>query len=319
MREKTLAISLGDIRGIGPEITLKALVHELSLKDGWRYIVYGDLDFLRNLNEKLCLGCSLESSQITVRDTAGAAEFQEPALRAVSWLKGAAAACMANEADAMVTAPVNKEEIILAGYHHFTGQTEYLSELARTQDTAMMLMGQADGGGPWLRIVLATTHVRVSALAKMLSVERVERAIRRAADACRLLRIPRSRIGVSAFNPHAGEGGKMGDEEQRLILPAIEICRKSGIEAEGPIPADAILRQAWKGEFDVIVSMYHDQALPALKMVAFDTGINWTLGLPFIRVSPDHGTAFNIAERGIASSRSMICAIEQAKLLCKKD
>ena len=153
----------------------------------------------------------------------------------------------------------------------------------------------------------------------MLSVERVERAIRRAADACRLLRIPRSRIGVSAFNPHAGEGGKMGDEEQRLILPAIEICRKSGIEAEGPIPADAILRQAWKGEFDVIVSMYHDQALPALKMVAFDTGINWTLGLPFIRVSPDHGTAFNIAERGIASSRSMICAIEQAKLLCKKD
>lgn len=311
MNQKRLAISLGDVRGVGPEITLKALHQEMQKQDGWDYVVYGDRSLLDKLNRDLKIGCP---SSLTVHSSFSRNSMEAPALAAVHWLRQAAAACMAGIANGMVTAPVSKEAIIQAGYESFTGQTEFLSELAGTNDTAMMLLGQSEYGN-WLRIVLATTHVRISLLANSLTQEKVSKAIGRAADACKLLGLPQARIGVSGFNPHAGEGGKMGDEEQRIIIPAIEIAHQRGIDAVGPIPADALLRKAWMGEFDVVVSMYHDQALPALKMVAFNTGINWTVGLPFVRVSPDHGTAFDIAGKGIASEASMLAAIQLAKKL----
>lgn len=314
---KNIAITLGDTRGVGPEITLKALTQELAKNDGRGYTIYGRADILRQVNEQLKIGCPLD--RVTISDTVEG-DGTNPALNAVRWLKEAALACMKGEADGIVTAPVSKEEIIRAGHHHFIGQTEFLSELAGVPDTVMMLLGTNDDpgssrNGQWLRIALATTHVRLSKVAESLDQIKVENAIRRAAEACALQKLPRACIGVSGLNPHSGEGGKMGDEEQRVITPAIRHCRLMGMDVTGPIPADAILRKAWMNEFDAVVSMYHDQALPALKMVAFDTGINWTLGLPFIRVSPDHGTAFDIAGKGIASPRSMLAAINLLKQL----
>ncbi len=311
MQKKTLAISMGDIRGIGAEITLKALALETQKQDGWDYVIYGDAAYFAKLSRDLQIPCP---ATVRVCSDFSKSAYEVPALAAVHWLREAAAACLAGTAQAMVTAPVSKEEIIQAGYTKFVGQTEYLSEMADTSDTAMMLLGKSENGN-WLRIVLATTHVRILRLAETLTQKKVFQAIRRAADACHLLGLARAKIGVRGLNPHAGEGGKMGDEEQRIIIPAIQAAKDRGMDVEGPIPGDAILRRAYTGDYDVVVSMYHDQALPALKMVAFDTGVNWTVGLPFIRVSPDHGTAFDIAGKGIAVPTSMKTAIEMAKRL----
>lgn len=232
-------------------------------------------------------------------------------------MRNGAGRCLRRELDALVTAPVNKESIIRAGHKNFVGQTEFLSGLANAKRTAMMLLGH-DEHGRWLRVALATIHISIKSVPRKLTPEKITLAIELAAQACRDLGLPRAKIAVCGLNPHAGEGGEFGDEEIKVITPTVLAAQKRGLDVVGPLSGDTVFHYALRGDFDAVVAMYHDQGLAPLKAVAFDTGVNWTLGLPFIRTSPDHGTAYDIAGKGIANPSSMIAAIRLAKQLAKK-
>jgi 4-hydroxythreonine-4-phosphate dehydrogenase len=324
-----IAITLGDVTGVGPEVTLKALAAEAAVDES-RYLLIGDSGSVQRLNQELALKLPLQT--FTDWDAPGRYFLLNPpteplpaglapgapaaAHAAVASLKEGAQRCLRGELDAMVTAPVHKANIIRAGYK-FVGQTELLSEIAATSRTAMMLLGQ-DASGRWLRVALVTIHVPLKRVAELITPERITLAIELAAQACRDLGLPRARVGVCGLNPHAGESGEIGDEEQKLITPTIHAAQQRGLDVIGPMSGDTIFHHALQGEFDAVVAMYHDQGLAPLKAVAFDTGVNWTLGLPFIRTSPDHGTAYDIAGRGIANPSSMIAAIKLAKQLAVK-
>ena len=325
-----IGISLGDVTGIGPEVTLKALAADHGADDTC-YLIIGDLQLLSDLRRQLSL--DLELRPFVDQSAPGRVFVHNPlkeplpsglrpgdggaARAAIAWLKDAGERCLRGELDGMVTAPVNKESIVRAG-HVFVGQTEYLSQLAGAKRTAMMLLGQ-DDRGRWLRVTLATTHVPIKLLAERLTREKVELAIELAAQSCRELGLQRARVGVCGLNPHAGEGGAMGTEEQTTIGPAVEAMRGKNIDAVGPMSADALFHYAYRGDYDVVVAMYHDQGLAPLKMVAFEQGVNWTVGLPFIRTSPDHGTGYDIAGKGTASPTSMLAAMSLAKQLARKN
>lgn len=324
-----IGISLGDPAGIGPEVTLKALAAELAGDSKASYLVIGDASICQRLNEALGLGleiCPYSSAnpgqaigRVCLLDPGCALpEKLDPesaltARAAVAWLREAATRCLSGELAAMVTAPVNKHAIVRAGIP-FIGQTEMLSEMAGTARTAMMLLGQ-DNAGRWLRVTLATTHLALRRVPDAITPAKLALALDLAAQSCRELGLSRARIGVCGLNPHAGEGGEFGSEEAEIISPAIAAARERGLDAVGPLPGDTAFHQALRGDFDVVVAMYHDQGLGPLKTVAFDTGVNWTLGLPFIRTSPDHGTAYDIAGRGIANPSSMISALRLARQL----
>ena len=330
-KERLIAIALGDAGGIGPEVALKAVAAELPADD-WRYLLIGDVALIRALNEQLGLKLDIRpaaeakpSDRITVFNPLPLAvphsalrtpHSPEAARAAIAWLKHGAELCLRGEATALVTAPVNKESIIDSGEHDFVGQTEMLSALAKTDRTAMMLLG-CDDRQRWLRVALATIHVPIAKVARSLTREKIELAIELAAKACRDLGLPRARVAVCGLNPHAGEGGKIGDEEITTILPAVEAARSRGFDVVGPLAADTLFHYAYRGDFDAVVAMYHDQGLVPLKMIGFDTGVNWTLGLPFIRTSPDHGTAYDIAGKGVANPSSMIAAVRLAKKLVR--
>src|SRR6478609_7294645 len=323
-----IGISLGDATGVGPEVTLKALAAELP-QDNSRYLLIGDPGLVQRLSRKLNLDLPIAPFspanpiariQIT-NPLAGPLPLELPAgspaaaQAAVAWLQDGGARCLRGELDALVTAPVNKEAIVRAG-HKFVGQTEFLSDLAGTKRTAMMLLG-TDDRGRWLRVALATVHIAIKSVPEKLTPEKIQLAIELAAQSCRDLGLPRARIGVCGLNPHAGEGGEFGDEEITTISPTVQTMQQRGFDVVGPLSGDTVFHYALKGEFDAVVAMYHDQGLAPLKAVAFDSGINWTLGLPFIRTSPDHGTAYDIAGQGIASPSSMIAAIRLAKQLAR--
>ena len=319
---------MGDVTGIGPEVTLKAVAAEAQTDDT-RYLVIGDAAHARRLNEQL--GLKLPLQNYTTKDAPGQFFLCQPlpdslpehlmegspaaARAAVTWVREGAERCLRQEFDALVTAPVNKEAIVRAG-QAFVGQTEFLSQLAGTSRTAMMLLGQ-DDRGRWLRVALATTHLPLKLVSDHLTQSKIEMVIELAAQACRDLALPRARVAVCGLNPHAGEGGNMGTEEQTIIGPAVGAARRRQIDVVGPLSADALFYHAFKGEYDAVVAMYHDQGLVPLKMIGFETGVNWTLGLPFIRTSPDHGTAYNIAGQGIANPSSMLAAIRLAKQLAR--
>jgi 4-hydroxythreonine-4-phosphate dehydrogenase len=323
-----VGISLGDVTGISPEVVLKAIAAEAA-NDGTRYLLIGDTVYVDQFNQKLGLKLPLKkfSSYADVGRFFITNPFSEPfpenltagspiaARASVVWLRDGAERCLNRELDALITAPVNKESIIRAG-HKFVGQTEFLSGLANTNRTAMMLLGH-DERGRWLRVALATIHIPLKTVAEKLTPGKITLAIELAAQACRDLQLPRARVAVCGLNPHAGEGGEFGDEEIKVITPTILAAQKRGLNVVGPLSGDTVFHFALRGDFDVVVAMYHDQGLAPLKAVAFDTGVNWTLGLPFIRTSPDHGTAYDIAGKGIADPSSMISAIQLAKQLAK--
>jgi 4-hydroxythreonine-4-phosphate dehydrogenase len=208
----------------------------------------------------------------------------------------------------MVTGPITKNLIQQAGYA-FAGQTELLAHCAQSERFAMML-----AGGP-LRVALVTTHLPLARVADAITTRKIRDTIELSADLCRQLGIPTPRIGVAGLNPHAGEGGLLGCEEERVIRPAVQECNGAGIDASGPWPADTLFYRAYHGGYDAVVAMYHDQGLAPLKMIAFDSGVNLTLGLPFVRTSPDHGTAHDIAGQDKARPDSMIAAINLAAKL----
>jgi 4-hydroxythreonine-4-phosphate dehydrogenase len=243
-----------------------------------------------------------------VSATAGNAAFEA--------VKRAIELALAGSIDAVVTAPINKEALQLAG-HRFPGHTEIFAHYTKTPDYTMML---AEGD---LRVVHVSTHVSLLEACRAVTRDRVLKVIELANVACRQLGIDRPRIGVAGLNPHAGDGGLFGDEEQRHIIPAVEAARATGITVEGPLPADTLFAKALGGAFDICVAMYHDQGHIPVKMKGFRfdgasgkwesvSGINVSLGLPIIRTSVDHGTAFDQAGKGTASEMSLLNAIDYA-------
>lgn len=323
-----IGIALGDVTGIGPEVTLKALQVLLGRREPapWPgYLILGDVGWLERANQSIRLplrpfttfdapgGVFVLDPRTTALPAEMAPGAASAAQAALDWLRAGAERCLRGELQALVTAPVSKAAIIRSGTP-FVGQTEFLSGLAGTDRTVMMLLGE-DDHGRWLRVALATTHVPIRQLADAVTRDKVGLAIARAAEACRDLGLPRSRVGVCGLNPHAGEGGELGREDIDVVTPAVEAARARGLDAHGPFAADTLFHQTWLGEYDAVVAMYHDQGLAPLKLVAFDSGVNWTLGLPFIRTSPDHGTAYDLAGKGVARPNSMVAAIRLATRL----
>jgi 4-hydroxythreonine-4-phosphate dehydrogenase len=324
-----IGISIGDVTGIGPEVTLKALAVEAK-SDDVRYLLIGDSEHVRRVDEQL--GLKLPLRDVGEDTAAGRIFLCHPlpetlppellagspaaARAALAWVKEGAERCLRHELDALVTAPVNKHAIVQAG-HAFVGQTEFLSQLAGTSRTAMMLLGH-DDRERWLRVALATTHVPLKLVSGQLTREKILQVIELTARACVDLGLPRARIAVCGVNPHAGEGGELGDEETTTIAPAVLAAQRQRIDVVGPLSADVLFYHALKGDYDAVVAMYHDQGLAPLKMICFETGVNWTLGLPFIRTSPDHGTAYDIAGLGKADPSSMLAAIRLAKQLARR-
>jgi 4-hydroxythreonine-4-phosphate dehydrogenase len=325
-----LAIALGDVTGIGPEVTIKALSAEADADDT-RYVILGDPAQLET--QKRHLGLTLELQPYSGPLSSGRHFIHRSALSdplpeglpcgapsaaraALTWLTEGCKLCLRGEASALVTAPLSKEAIVRAG-HPFVGQTELLAELAGAPEPIMMLLGQ-DDRERWLRVALTTTHLALRLVPEAITPHKVGRAIERAAQACRDLGLPRARIAVCGLNPHAGEGGQFGDEDQRIIAPAVRALRQSGLDVAGPLSADTVFYQTLGGHYDAVVAQYHDQGLGPLKTVAFEHGVNWTLGLPFIRTSPDHGTGYDIAGQGVANPASMIAAIRLAKQLARR-
>ncbi len=225
---------------------------------------------------------------------------------AVRYIRAAVAAAKAGRVRGIVTGPISKHALRLAG-HPWPGHTEMLAEAFAAPEVAMMFVG----GG--LRVVLATIHVALAEAVRRLTPERIVRAARLAHAALRRwFGLEAPRIGVCGLNPHAGEAGRFGDEEARIVVPALERLRAEGIRAEGPLPPDTAFYLARRGAVDLVVALYHDQGLIAVKTLAFEEAVNVTLGLPIVRTSVDHGTAFDIAGRGEADPRSLMAAVRLA-------
>ncbi|MBL7011739.1 MAG: 4-hydroxythreonine-4-phosphate dehydrogenase PdxA [Kiritimatiellales bacterium] len=320
MKDKIrIGLTCGDINGIGPEIVLKAASSEVwrarhSLGDGGK----NDVEFTFIGPEKLFPGSNGSGEPgravwnvATERPPEPGAITAEASMTAVAAIERGVQGCLAGELDAIVTAPICKEGLQLAGIP-WTGHTEMIASMTGCKRYGMMLMGKG------LRVMLATRHLPLRDVADALTQDAVLEAIELTGEALGQLGVENGRIGVCGLNPHAGDGGALGSEEADLIVPAIEAARAGGLNAIGPVPADVIFYQALQGSFDAVVAMYHDQGLGPLKMHAFDCGVNWTVGLPIIRTSPDHGTAFNIAGQDKADSGSMIAAIETAIALAKR-
>ncbi len=325
-----IGITLGDPTGIGPEVALKAVARVMGDDELTRYVLIGDAGITEYYAGLLGVDASLPkwtdrtevASRLYVLSPEGALSRDLPpghpaaAQAAVSWLRVGAERCLSGELAALVTAPVNKESIIRSG-QPFVGQTEFLADLCGCDRFAMMLLGH-DERDRWLRVALATTHLPLKAVATALRSAGIQQTIELVSEACGLLGLPRARVGVCGLNPHAGEGGLLGREELEIIAPAVVAAQSLGLDVRGPAAADTLFQQVFRGDYDAVVAMYHDQGLVPLKMVAFATGVNWTLGLPIIRTSPDHGTAYDLAGQGRADESSMVTAIRLARQLANQ-
>lgn len=313
MNPVRIGITCGDVNGIGPEIARKAVASKVW-KDNVEFIQIGPEKLFSNTwkNNGVKAQPSSNHWNIPFNEVPNPGKITAAASQtAVAAIERAVRGCLDGELDAMVTAPICKEGLKLAGIH-WPGHTEMIAELTGCKRYGMMLMGKG------LRVMLATRHLPLRDVAAALTRENILEAIELTGEALDRLGIANGRIGVCGLNPHAGDGGALGDEETVMITPAIEAARAKGFNAIGPVPADVIFFQTLEGRFDAVVAMYHDQGLGPLKMHAFDCGVNWTVGLPIIRTSPDHGTAFDIAGKNIANPDSMIAAIETAVALAKR-
>ncbi|MCF7848042.1 MAG: 4-hydroxythreonine-4-phosphate dehydrogenase PdxA [Kiritimatiellales bacterium] len=309
---KKIGITIGDINGIGPEVALKA-VYRCRWPAGVRFVFIGPAGIIAAQAAALKLPDpgNPRSKRSKVWNVESKAKWQPGKIRtdasriAERAIRRAVEGCLSGELDAMVTAPICKEGFHKAGIH-VPGHTEFLAELTRTKNFGMMLMG----GG--LRVMLVTRHIPISEVPAALTRKNIREHIELTGEALKLFGLKNGRIGVCGLNPHAGDGGVLGREEIELINPAIRAARKKGFNVFDAVPADTIFFQALEKQYDAVVAMYHDQGLGPLKMIGFDEGINITLGLPIIRTSPDHGTAFGIAGKNQASPKSMQNAIALA-------
>lgn len=326
MANNTIAVTMGDPAGIGPEIIIKALSEgELA---GTPAVVVGCLQTLQRIQAlgivpKVELRPILQVSQarfapgiINVIDeplenpaalTPGKVQAQAGDL-AYRCVKRATELAMAGEVMAIATAPLNKEALHLAG-HLYPGHTELLATLTNSRDYAMVLYTDK------LKVIHVSTHIALRKFLDTLSAERIETVVTMADTFLKRVGFKQPRIAVAGVNPHAGENGLFGDEEINIVSPAIAAVKQRGIDVSGPCPPDTVFLQAYEGQYDMVVAMYHDQGHIPLKLLGFYDGVNITAGLPFIRTSADHGTAFDIAWTGKAKSESMAISIKLATQL----
>lgn len=305
-RKPTVGITLGDPWGIGPEVLAVALTVP-AVRRACRVVVYGDLGTLERA--AAIVGVRVPSSlSVVASGPRPTGTFGHPSRGGgripIAYLEAAVAAARSGEVDALCTGPIHKGLVVAAGFRH-TGHTDYLAEKLGASRVVMLL------AGPTLRVALATVHVPLRRVPGLLSISGLaatlailDRGLKR------YFGHPRPRIAVAGLNPHAGEGGLLGGEEEAIIAPAVRRARKAGIRAEGPFPADSLFAQAIRTRrWDAILAMTHDQGLGPLKAVDFERAVNVTLGLPLPRTSPDHGVAYDIAGKGRADPTSMIEAI----------
>jgi len=288
MSRPRVAITIGDPAGIGPEIAAKAAADPRVL-EACTPVLYGRI-----------YTPGVDAGRLSAE--AGRAAYDA--------IVAAVGDAMAGRVDAIATAPINKEAFALAGLT-WRGHTELLAHLTGAPSVAMMFYAEA------VRVVLATIHERLAAVPGLVTRDTMERVIRLAARELPRFGHDEPRLAVCGLNPHAGEGGVLGDEEQRAIAPAVAACAADGIRVAGPFPADTLFVRASRGEFDAVIACYHDQGLIPVKLLAFGKSVNVTLGLPIIRTSVDHGTAFDIAGRNAADPGSMVEAVRlAARLAC---
>jgi 4-hydroxythreonine-4-phosphate dehydrogenase len=323
---KPLALTLGEPAGIGPDITIKAWLRRNELKLPPFYLL-GDRDFLANRAN--ALGLEVTFAEVTAEDAVGAFADALPVVTtgraatakpgrpddsspdaALASIRQAVGDVVAGRAGAVVTNPIAKSVLYRAGFRH-PGHTEFLAELAarggRTPQPVMMLWS------PALAVVPVTIHLPLrDAISQLTSDLIVTTARIVVADMKARFGLATPRLAISGLNPHAGEDGSLGTEDHTVVAPAVEILRRDGIEVRGPLPADTMFHEAARKTYDCAICMYHDQALIPIKTLAFEDAVNVTLGLPFIRTSPDHGTAFDIAGTGKANPSSLIAALRLA-------
>lgn len=319
-----IVITMGDPVGIGPEIISKALT-EGSVYETCRPLVLGDVAVMTATNQWLKTGLNIcpvdapeaglyESGSIDVIGLSdldyGLLKYGRPTKETgramVSYVTRGIDWAMKGRIHGLATCPINKMAMHMAG-EDFEGHTELLAQRTKTSDYVMMLAGNR------LRVALVTIHVPVAEVPGRLTTESVFKTIRITDEALRsAFGIPKPRLAVAALNPHAGEEGLFGDEEVRVISPAIEKARGAGMDVSGPHPPDTLFYKALKGRWDAVVCMYHDQGLIPFKTVHFSDGVNVTLGLPIVRTSVDHGTAYDIAGTGKADPKSLVAAIRMA-------
>jgi 4-hydroxythreonine-4-phosphate dehydrogenase len=283
-----IAITAGDPAGIGPEIASRA-AEDARVRDVCEPIVYGPPS-----------GATFPPGVLSA--AAGRAAY-DTIVRAVDDARS-------GEVAAIATAPINKEAFRLAGLQ-WSGHTDLLAHLTGARDVAMLFHSDE------LRVVLATVHVALADVPRTLTSSLMERTIALTARELPRFDNVAPRIAVAGLNPHAGEHGLFGSEETDVIVPAIEACRRRGIDVSGPFPADTVFVRARRGEFDVVIACYHDQGLIPVKLVAFGKAVNVTIGLPIVRTSVDHGTAFDIAGKGVADPESMVAAVLLAARLAR--
>jgi len=319
-----IGITMGDPVGIGPEIIIKALSFK-GIFNICRPVVFGDQAILKRelkddrtsfevLSSESIKAAILYPGTISIvpvsslnpgRTIYGKPD-KETGTAMAEYIRKSVCCAMTGEIDAIVTAPISKKSLQDSG-NDFPGHTEMLAHLTNTKEVVMMLAGST------LRVVLVTIHCALNEVASNLTADRILKTIKVTNQNLRnYFKIEKPRIAVASLNPHAGENGLFGSEEKNIIFPAIKSAKDLGIDASGPYPSDTLFHSASKGNFDAVVCMYHDQGLIPLKLLHFEDGVNITLGLPIIRTSVDHGTAYDIAGQGIADPLSLISAVKTA-------
>jgi 4-hydroxythreonine-4-phosphate dehydrogenase len=311
-----IAITCGEPAGVGPEVALKAV--STGLPEGVEPVLVGPESVWRGARGLLPVGTDAgrrQTVEVSAPETAdwGWGKPTEASGRiAAEAVETAARLALEGGVEALVTAPLTKRGLMAAG-RPYPGHTELLEALCRKGKATMMLAGSR------LRVVLVTTHAPLAKVPTLITRESVFQTVCAAHRGLEEdLGILRPRIGVAALNPHGGEEGAFGREEKTAVGPAVADARREGVDAEGPLPADSLFHRAVEGQFDAVVAMYHDQGLVALKLLHFHDGVNVTLGLPIVRTSPDHGTAFDIAGRGVARADSFREAIRWAAEIARR-
>ncbi len=331
--KRLIGITVGDPGGIGPEVVLESLVSP-EIRDAANYIIIGPEKVLSDIVDNLGIGAGLHLSRVddtllnsyrsladnisvldidnfTVNDTLTHKPLPGSGKASVEYILKGLDLALSEEIDALVTAPISKEAINMAGFD-YAGHTELLKEKTSVENVVMFMIGKG------LRVSFVTTHLAVNEISGSINRENVFSTIQITATGLKtFFGIDRPKIAVCGLNPHCGDGDRFGNEEKNTIIPAIERARGMGIDCYGPLSADTVFNKALNREFDVVVVQFHDQGAIPIKMHAFDSGVNITLGIPVIRTSPTHGTAFDIAGKGIANPGPMIEAIKTAVMMAE--
>ncbi|GMR12124.1 MAG: 4-hydroxythreonine-4-phosphate dehydrogenase PdxA [Gemmatimonadota bacterium] len=303
--ETVLALTLGDPRGIGPEVAVRAAKQFKEEDPDTRLLLIGPENMAPG-GFDYCASDPWDGTQASAGAAAAAA------------IESAVELATAGQVAGIITGPVHKPALVEAGWH-VPGHTEMLQQLTGSRRVGMLMCAEHTLLGPPLRVLLATTHVPLRDVAGLVTTELlVDQAELLAASLADAWDIPAPRLALCALNPHASDQGLFGHEEATVMEPAVEALRGRGVSAEGPIPADTVFSRALDGEFDAVVAPYHDVGMAPFKAVAFGHGVNVTLGLPFVRTSPDHGTAFDLAGTGTADPSSMVEAVRLAARLARK-